>query len=227
MGSKYKLDSLRQYCEISTFMGVADCYLAKPLLGKLFWGILVIAGISITTWQTYITVEDYLKDDDYKIIVSKELMSNRFSFPNIIVCNYNRARQSIINATDLDPKVLSYLFQLFPQTYDVPLNTLGDKEIIPYQEAWDLYVAKTGENDARDFFRKFAQGSKEMFMQVTIASSLVIKNFTEVFTAFGLCWRVNIDINHIVPGIILVKYLTTPLMTLLLLLQNLWNTASG
>lgn len=190
-----------EFCENTSCQGIIDWHLAKCLFARLFWAILVTTGLAVTIFQTYGTIQGYLASGPYSITVSVENGNNGILFPFITVCNYNRAKQSVINSTNLDPKVLPYFFQLFPTYYDIPLAMLNHEQMLLYQQAYDNYIAQGGEYDIRKFFKKYGYSQEDIIMLVTYGGNgLVIQSFTEVFTVYGRCWRITANFSQPVPG---------------------------
>lgn len=198
-----KATSLGQYCEISTCMGVTDCYLTKPFLGKIFWSTLIIIGLGVTAFQTYYTFTDYLNETDFTASISKETEVHGNKFPKITICNFNRAKQSVINSTNLDPKVLTAIFQLFPTTYDISLSMLGDPSVFEiYQDALTKYITDSHVIEIADFLRKYGHNANETILSGTFANGLAIQpeKFKEVFTMYGRCWQFDLNDTQPIPG---------------------------
>lgn len=194
--------SMQQYAEIATCMGITDCYLTKPKLGKIFWRILIIAGLLMTTFQVYGTFIEYLNGNPFKVTLSKESV-NDLKFPLITICNFNRAKQSVINETNLDPKVLIAIFQMFPSSYDIPLGTTHSEPFSVYEEALTRYKQQLGsEFSVKNFFRKFGHNANESVLSFTFGNGYMVhpENFAEVFTTYGRCWRVNVNSSQPISG---------------------------
>lgn len=183
---------LQVYCEMSTCMGVADLYRETNQIGKTFWAILILTGLSVTVWQTYGTFKQFVNDPVYETTLSKVFDESVLRFPNITICNYNRIKQSLRNKTKIDPMVLIYLFQLFPATYDYPLSHLGPSIISNYQEAWDSYMgANNGEIDIAKILRFYGHNRTETFIIALIDMIMYpLNNIVEIFTVYGRCWKV-------------------------------------
>lgn len=196
------VSSMSQYCEISTCMGVTDYYLTKSVCGKMFWSSLIILGLGITLFQTYFTFAEYFTESPFKASISKETLGSGIKFPRITICNFNRAKQSVINATQVDIKVLSAMFQLLPTNYDIPMSFMDANTVQVYQDALAKYVAFAGDSDPRNFFRKYGQNANETLITATFANgdAILADSFTEKFTVYGRCWRLDVNNSQQIPG---------------------------
>lgn len=200
---KFKMvSSINQYCEISTCMGITDCYLTKTSFGKLFWSTLIIVGLSVTLFQTYLTFAEYLTESPFTATISKETNNHGIPFPMITICNFNRAKQSVINATNLDPKVLSAMFQMFPTSYDIPMAYLNATTVQEYQDILSKHLADVNHSDYRNFFRKYGHNANEGLITgiSTNGNAILPNNLTEKFTVYGRCWRLDVNSTQQIPG---------------------------
>lgn len=201
MDSK-KQKPMNQYFEIATCMGITDWYLERNILGKAFWAVLVVAGLSVTTMQTYLTVNQFITRAPYETTVSQEKVNDGIPFPSVTVCNINRAKQSLIESTKIDPKVLIYLFQLFPVMYELPLWLYrGNESLDVYEEALKNYEATHGKIEFMKIIRNFGHTAKETFVTINAGGRLMSPNdAVPVFTFYGLCWKLMPTFRQTVPG---------------------------
>lgn len=195
------MNSLNQYCEISTCMGVTDWYLEKNIIGKTFWAILIIAGLSVTIFQTYGTIKQYSIQEPYETKTSHQKFEEGVPFPSVTVCNFNRAKQSVVERNGLNPKVLIYLFQLFPTSYDIPLWLAKSENISEYETIWENYTNNGGDQDVRQILKTYGHTVEDTFIVVDAAGQLVsFAEIVEVFTIYGRCWKVTPQFNQSIPG---------------------------
>lgn len=201
--SAHKPSPWEQYCEVAMCLGITDFYVTKSCFGKVFWSIMITAGLLITIFNTYLTFAQYLSENDFKITISKEYVGGGIEFPSMTICNFNRAKQSIINQTNLNPKVLSALFQLFPTSYELPLSILDSNEISSYQSALTDYLRTDDHNRIRNFFRSYGHNATESIWQVTFGTGMIVpfERILEAFTIYGRCWRIDINETQKVSGI--------------------------
>lgn len=203
MGEIERFKSLKQYCELSTCMGIPDCYFEKRVQGKIFWAIIVIVGLIITTGQTYSTIHQFRGEDPYKTTVSGSSESG-IPFPQVTVCNFNRAKQSLIEENNLDPHILIYMFQLFPTLYDFPLWMMdggNGSYIQKYVELWKNYTISGGEQDYSVLIKTYAHNARDTFIDISAGGRLMnYQNAKSVLTVYGACWKLDPDYNQSLPG---------------------------
>lgn len=190
-----KQSSMGKDCEVSKCMGVIDCYLTKSVVGKLFWSIPIVFGLSLTIFQTYFTFAEYFNESDFTSSISKETEEHGIMFPQITICNFNRVKQSVINATMIDPKVLTAMFQMIPMAYDLPLSYPGPSMVPIYQNVLTKYETDIGDTHVQNFFCKYSHPANDSVILGTygIGTMIFPNNFTEVFTVYGRCWRLEIE----------------------------------
>lgn len=188
--SKEDENTFSLFCEVSTCMGIFDWYREKNLCGKSFWAIIVVSGLIITSVQTYVTFAQHLNEARYQTTISTEYWNEGIPAPYIVICNYNRAKRSLINQTKIDPKIFTYIYELFPTTYDIGLHFLGTKGLSEYQNAWADYVKKGGESDIQKLMHFYGHNYSDTFINVytegTLNSTI---EFKEIFTVYGRCWK--------------------------------------
>lgn len=197
-----QMNSLNQYYEISTCMGVTDWYFEKNIIGKTFWAVLIIAGLSITIFQTYGTIAQYISEEPYETKVSQQMIESGIPFPSVTVCNFNRAKQSVVERNGLNPKVLVYLYQLFPTSYDFPLWMDKSVNTTEYEIIWKNYTNNGGDRDIGKILKIYGHTVEETFVFIDAGGQIFIPNdILEILTVYGRCWKLVPNFHQSVPGI--------------------------
>lgn len=190
-----------EFCEVSTCMGIVDLYNAKTVASKLFWAVMLTVSLGVTIWQTQGVISQFFNESRYKTTVSKQMIDGGVEYPNLTVCNYNRAKQSLINETNLDTKILIYLFQLFPVNYNFPLFVTPNWNITEYENEWIKFKKKTRIHDPKDVFRFYSYNSTETITMVTSENGVPLAlKYEEVWTVHGLCWKLMPRKKQLFPG---------------------------
>uniref|UniRef100_A0A915JHJ0 Uncharacterized protein n=1 Tax=Romanomermis culicivorax TaxID=13658 RepID=A0A915JHJ0_ROMCU len=189
-----------QFCQVCTCMGVIDWYQASHCAGKTFWATLLTVCLLITGYGITISVQRLIDEPPFKTTTSQSRVQNGgVPFPNVTICNYNRVKQSMVDSTKIDPKVLVYMFNWFTTPYDLPLNLLDESQIKIYEQAWMDYVAAyNGNVSIPDILRTYGHG-KDMFLSTSHFRRPVTK-YEEVISIYGRCWKPEISYNQRMPG---------------------------
>lgn len=178
-------------------MGVVDLYRAKNVFCKIFWAIVLIASLSLTLWQTQGAFCQFLNDHPYKYVVSKEPSITGIRYPNLVICNYNRVKQSFIDEFNIDPKVLTYAFQFLPTSYAFPLKLERNVNITGYEYEWNKFKMATGIRHPLELFRRFGHTFEETLIDTL--NTIEMKH-EEFLTISGLCWKIIPNSTEPFPG---------------------------
>uniref|UniRef100_A0A915IRM3 Uncharacterized protein n=1 Tax=Romanomermis culicivorax TaxID=13658 RepID=A0A915IRM3_ROMCU len=197
-----------QWCEVSTCMGVIDCYLARSLLGKIFWIVILTVGLCLTGWQVSMSVASFVGSEPFQVTISNQLQKDGIDFPNVTVCNYNRIKQSHIEKHNMTPELLSYIFQLMPTVagYDLPAGYFDKNDTKTNwskleEQAYDRYLASGGFRNIFEFFRVHGHTVDETFFKVSAGMEKIdLQDLQEQFTLYGKCWKINPNFKQTLPG---------------------------
>lgn len=77
-----------QWCHVTAYHGVLDFHLARNILSKIFWFLIVISGLFLTLNQIAEFVLGFVLEDQFLTSVSSEMSSNGvLPWPNMTMCN--------------------------------------------------------------------------------------------------------------------------------------------
>lgn len=109
------------WCQNSTWHGVPDLYNSGSSKGKIFWILSLTVTTSIATWQITRLMQNFFNGSSYS---TSEIIENvgHLPFPNVTVCNYNRANISRMQELGLDEDSLEILFSASVEPFLVPIS---------------------------------------------------------------------------------------------------------
>jgi len=94
---------LSEFSQTTSMHGIAHIDSSTKVVLKLFWTLVVMAGIAICIWYIYSSVQAFLQ---YPVLVQTQINFDKLPFPAVTICNLNPIRQSKL---DLVPKLKELL----------------------------------------------------------------------------------------------------------------------
>ncbi len=110
---------LEKWCETTSCHGVIDLFQTQSWFGKTFWSILILGSLGVASWQVYELMIEYVLGDHY-YTTTYTANGPLLPFPNITLCNFNRAdRKKVLkfgmtsegNSSEIDPDYLNYFYK--------------------------------------------------------------------------------------------------------------------
>lgn len=181
--------SFNQWCQVTTCAGVIDWHLSKSVTSKFLWSFLLIFGLGITIWQTFLIIKDFTVGDPYQTIVTA-VTGKSLDFPNITICNFNRLDRTKIG--DVDSDVLSYAFLPTLSNYYNRQYNYTNENIQILEAKWRKVKKKLNVTNLRQLFQEFGYSCKELFIkcQYQTAYTFDCCSFAqELITGSGRCWK--------------------------------------
>lgn len=196
---------LVEWCEVTTCAGVLDIIRAKSIFAKLCWITVVSVGLSLTIWQTYEMLRDFIFDYPYQTTVSLGSGEN-IPFPNITICNFNRINKLKIGPIDND--ALSYAFSssLLPYIFQFSIPSLN-ADISKYEEAWLRMSQELNVTNTVQLYKIYGHSCEETFLGCFFDNSYFncCDLVYESITPLGKCFTITsqlYNITQIIPGMI-------------------------
>ncbi len=209
----------KEWCEVTSCHGVIDCFQSTSWLGKSFWAFLILGSFGIATWQVYELILDFCSEPHYQT-TTYALSDVSVPFPNITICNMNRAdRKKAMalgmtmehNSSELDPDYLNHFYMSFQASYIGNLINDGDddfalgdgaivakiKERKAKYDAWIIGQNLTHLN-AVDLLHKLGLGCTDMVKQCWFYAGDLpncCKGAKPVVTSNGLCWLLDTPVK--------------------------------
>lgn len=154
--------NIHEWSRTSTWHGIPDCIGTRDGCLKIFWtGILTVAT-AIMIWQLYNVIENYIIYPKYVTSVTTTPQSS-VEFPNITICNYNRANLTRKTELNISDEVLTYLYMGLPQNYKI--STYDQNTTEQYRMAYDEW--KKGYNGSlaiKDIFTLLGHDCEPTFL---------------------------------------------------------------
>lgn len=195
-----------QYCQISTCGGVIDCYSAKKKIGKYFWAATIIILLILTVFSLSLVISEYFNSAKYKTSVWLHPKDEGVRFPDVTICNFNRARKSALKEIELSNEALIYAFGSFLVIYDVPLNMTNDTIRVEYENSWLEFADQNSNfNNLSALFDRIGSDCKSTFWLCRWKTAQVpcCDYVKEVVNAYGKCFVFSIFANdsmQTIPG---------------------------
>lgn len=187
-----------QWCEVTTCNGVLDWFLAKHKCGKYFWATVLTLCALITVLMITVVVYDYTTSNKYKTSVWIEPVTG-IKFPNITICNFNRAKSSVIRQFGISYEALSYAFGSLLVFYDFPMTVMDDGNISKYEIAWEeLTKLNSSLADVRNLLDIIGYKCQDIFWSCTWRTRLIncCDHVTEVINSYGKCFILSPPVDH-------------------------------
>lgn len=189
MGAEEEQSScFSDWCHVTTCGGIIDWYQATTLPRKGFWFLVVAVFLGLTFWQTGIGNLDYVTENKYSTSVFIETRPS-VQFPNVTVCNFNRARKSKISNISFD--ALSYAFGSFAYVYSISSMFVN---ITEYELAWREFAKEdiTFSNLER-LIKNIGSNCQTTFLSCIWAGVPFncCSHVTEVVNVYGNCFTIT------------------------------------
>lgn len=126
---------LHHWSKTCTWHGVLDIYNAVNSLRRCIWLSIVCLFTIVLIWQLQSLSYSYISDNHYITSITTELRTE-VPFPNVTVCNYNRANNTKVVQLNISKDTLAYMYLGLPQTYKIA--TYGNSLInLPLKTSYD------------------------------------------------------------------------------------------
>ena len=103
---------MTDHLESSSAPGLPKIQRSETLLGKAFWGVLVLCGVIMVCWQID---RLYVEYKSYPIRVTMTYEYNRsLRFPAVTICNMNPLRSSMLDPDLMDITLMGYSGRVNP-----------------------------------------------------------------------------------------------------------------
>lgn len=199
----------RKFCTRTVFNGIPDWYLAKHVVDKLAWTIILLGTFGGLCYHSYYTAREYLKHQTVSKLSYTRVQYLRF--PELTICDSGRFNSSYIeNAISLSPaskppgyteqQIRTEFVKYFMSLAYQPLSKDWSPNLEQYLQATYDYnfntSAKSDALDVQEFMMQAAYRCPDMFPICVFTG----KNFSccqndtsrLVLTDYGMCYHVKV-----------------------------------
>ncbi|XP_065920776.1 acid-sensing ion channel 2-like [Dysidea avara] len=187
---------------MTSFDGVRFAAIGYPMVRIIMWAILFSLSVAAMIWSIYAITSLYLARDTF--FTRQKHFPRSLIFPAVTICNHNPYYNISVNSSmyfslpiEAQVAILYEYYKrdrLFEADYERILNILDGRYNISHTE---FNQSVTLETILREHGHKLEYGFKRCEFD---GKECGIDNFTEVVTAYGLCYTFNLDSTRNVTG---------------------------
>lgn len=130
----------QQWVSVTTWHGVPDAFRADSLCPKLFWGLVLLGATVMLIYQLVNVIDDYASNSHYVTAVAAVQLDSGAPWPNITICNYNRANSSKLSSIKMNPEAVSYIYGTLPQYYMTSAYTMDASVFQNLSDAYQIFL---------------------------------------------------------------------------------------
>lgn len=185
---KFK-DTVEKWCQVTTCAGIIDLYMAKGVIGKIFWAIFLAFCFGFTLMQLGEVFKMFFTEYRYKSqmdVIDEE----RVPFPNVTICNFNRIDETLLSE-DVDREVFSYLFDNVGINYNLEKDYMKETHI--FEPRWEKMKWILNITTVHGLYKKYGHSCEDTFILCKMETHQFdcCKYATEVIMSAGRCWSIK------------------------------------
>lgn len=188
-------EALTKWCQVTTCAGILDLYMAKGILGKLFWAVFISFCFGFTLMQVVDAFQMFLNEYPYQSQMDV-IAQEKIPFPNVTICNFNRIDETLIG--DVDREVFSYVFAVAGINYVLEMKYENENETDNFEERWNKMKLALNVTNLRSLFMKYGHSCEDTFVlcKWQLEHFDCCKHATEVILSYGRCWSLLPNLNY-------------------------------
>ena len=191
-----------KYFEQTSLYGWQYLSSEKGFIKKLYWWIVCLASIVLSTLLYIFNVNQYLDSSTITSINSKTAPLDDITFPVLTICNVNQVTSSFFRSVDIEEVDRFEKKTIFNEFLTGKKEERSDEEQRLVNETRKKMGEKYGWTQAKPFWEISSQSCENMVLEVTWNNKYVVKfyNAYKSSTDYGACCTITPFLDFENPG---------------------------